>query len=212
MNAIAAQPDSYYIPFYLGHRTGQAFLGAVVIVIVMWLCGFALDEMEEPTNLLLGPAFGINDFFFGSVWEIKLAVVLSWIVFAATVFMPMITSYWQYALFVVIVVIGFAMSAFLERALRSKNPPMVKKVGIVTSILLVVFAVLVSMDGLTACILVLLGVTSFVFGQLMLHEDRKRGAYWMETGKPHPEPLAYSIGSPLTSLGMLLMAWALSMR
>jgi len=65
-------------------------------------------------------------------------------------------------------------------------------------------------SGVVAVILVSIGMVLIRWGLDVLHEDRKRGALWMETQTINTDYTVYSDGILLFPTGMFLWAWGLS--
>jgi uncharacterized membrane protein len=96
-NVVSAAPDTWYLPVYLTTRTILSFVGAILVVISLWMVGFALDESEEDTaNELsensygLGVALGI---FFGKVSEVIITATIAWIVFVVAAVCPILLDF-----------------------------------------------------------------------------------------------------------------------
>ncbi len=54
------------------------------------------------------------------------------------------------------------------------------------------------------------GAFLIVLGQKTVFGDRKRGDYWMQTGKVNPDPIVYSYGELFFMTGWILFSLAMS--
>jgi hypothetical protein len=211
-NVVVGAPDKWYLPLYLnGARTHLAFFGAAFGLLVLWSTKYALDE--APPNLRQNVGFGIAHYFFGAVWEIKIAMVLAWSLMGIAAFLPyLVTWYWPTITFLVIVTNGVAMSMLYEGALRSGHVASMKYWVRIQLGLLVFLSILLAAQTWVAMIVGLVAASCMVFGQYLLHHHCKRGHLWMETGQENKRPVVFSYGVLLTPLGFFLLAYAISLR
>lgn len=179
----------------------------------------------KPQDFQAGPGLGMNGFFFGEVWETKIVFGLVWLLFSLAVFLPYMTSL-ELPLFLMftMLAIGLSLSIVYERAMR--EPPTPQEDGTtLTGVGLAKWSKLLpALFGFwcieiwahidwVAFFLSLMGSVCFLLAHVILHHDRKRGGrHFIATGQDNPRPLVYSYGTLLMPLGLLLLAWALSLR
>jgi hypothetical protein len=218
MNAVPALPDSWYIPLFLGSRAAIAYTGAFLVASVLYSVCYALDEMNPEQNMRSGPGFGALGYFVGSVWEIKIAMTLSWLYMGSAEFLPTLENadnvLGPYMTFLAFCLHGAALSILYEIALRSNSLEIVRRWALNSGGVLVMIALLLCFRGTFAAVLAIASAVCIFGGQMRLHQDRKRGHHWVATGgtQLNPDPKAFSTGSPSFGLGMALLAWAVSLR
>ncbi|GKY95813.1 hypothetical protein MPSEU_000542000 [Mayamaea pseudoterrestris] len=213
MNAIAAEPNGYYLPVFFGSRTTLAIFGTIFLMLVMWTVGYAQET--DPTRQR---AFGIHKLYFGSIWEIRIVMVLAWIMFGAAVFLPYVFSaFWSTILFLLYVVLGYSMGMWYEFLICTKlaqssvveqmNERAQKwsKVAVFTLLLIVVFMSASATYSTRASCIVLanFGGILLVLGQVLLMRDSKI------VGANSQQTISY--GSPLTMFALILLCWAISL-
>ena len=100
----------------------------------------------------------------------------------------------------------FIQSALYEQSMERKT-----KWSIPFVLLFIALAINVgkSANGL-AIFLTLPGAFLIVLGQKTVFGDRKRGDYWMQTGKVNPDPIVYSYGELFFMTGWILFSLAMS--
>jgi MFS family permease len=226
LNVVSATPDAWYLPVYLTTRTILAFVGAIMVVVSLWMAGYALDESEEGTaNGLSEDSYGLGfapGIFFGKVSEIIIPVTISWFVFGVAAFLPYFAGFWPIMLFLAFIAQGVILSFVHQRAVRSGVPSSQQEfltkwnrfsyLGF-TVIVLLMFAsgtLLLTWLSMVRAIAAVLGVLLFCGGQHLIQHDRKRGWHWMETSQVNPNPVMYSHGIPIFSLGVILLAYAMT--
>jgi hypothetical protein len=220
MNAVAALPDSWYLPVYLGSRAAVAYTGAFVIVLVMFATCYALDEHNDvnTSNLHAGPGFGALGYFVGAVWEIKIAISLAWLYMGSAQFLPTLENVdnvlGPYLTFVAFCLHGVVLSIFYEIALRSLSLDIVRRWALNSGGVLLALALFLCFHCMFAAVLAIISAVCIFGGQMRLHQDRKRGHVWVASGgsQMNPRPRVFSTGSPSFALGMVLLAWAVSLR
>lgn len=168
-------------------------------------------------SLFAGPGFGVLGHFGGSVWEIKLVLTSTWIVWGIATFLPSVETIGPAFVFLALALNGVAWSIFYEMAVRAiGHPNVARRWAMNGGATLALLALIVSLTGggLSAAILALPGTVCLFVGQMVLHLDRKRGHFFLASGGTilNPNPRVFSHGSPLTSLGFVLLAWAVSLR
>jgi MFS family permease len=226
LNVISATPDAWYLPVYLTTRTTLAFVGAILVIVSLWMAGFALDESDQGTaNGLSEESYGLGvapGIFFGKVSEIIIPVTAAWAVFGVAAFLPFFAGFWPVFLFLAFVVQGVILSFVHQMAVRSgvtaAQPEFLTKwnrysyLGF-TLLVLLMFAsgtLLLTWNSMVRTISAVLGVVLFCVGQHLIQHDRKRGWHWMETSQVNPNPVVYSHGIPIFSLGVMLLAYAMT--
>ena len=213
MNAIAAEPNGYYMPIFFGSRTAVAIFGAACLVVVMWTVGYA-----QETDPLRQHAFGIRNYYFGSIWEIRIVMSISWLIFATAVFLPYVFSIaWSTVLFFLFLALGYSMGMWYEFLACTKlaqssvaeqmatQSQKWSKVAVFCLLLAVVFmSASATINTRAACIVLSnMGGIVFVLGQVLLMKDSKIvGANSQQT---------FSYGAPITMFGLLLLTWAISL-
>jgi len=212
MNAVAAAPDILYVPLYFSSRTLVAYIGIILILIVLWTTNYVLDEVpeEEANNLANAPAFGMAGRYFGEKWEVKVGFTLVFGIFAISAFLPYTISVVPYLLFVAILAQGVVIGLFHEKALRSGDLQQIQQWIKYVACVTVVVIVLIAFHGWAAGLLSIIGVALVAYGHYMLWQDRKRGKHWVESKSRNPNPVVYSFGALLVPLGMLLFAWSMT--
>jgi hypothetical protein len=226
LNAVSALPDAWYLPVYLTTRTVLAFVGAILVVVSLWMAGFALDESEEGTaNGLSEDSYGLGvapGIFFGKVSEIIIPVTIAWIVFGIAAFLPYFAGFWPILLFLAFIAQGVILSFVHQKAVRSGvpsgRPECLTKWNRFSYLGFAVLVLLMFASGtlfltwlsMVRAIVAVLGVLLFCGGQHLIQHDRKRGWHWMETSQVNPNPVMYSHGIPIFSLGVTLLAYAMT--
>jgi len=211
-----------HLRIYVGMRMGLAMIGAVLIVFVYWATGYALDEIENLTGepdsaqaLALAPAFGNNKFFCGEVYEIKVFSIIAWTCLGLAVFFPFNwDEYTDWAFVIAAIGMGLSLAMVEEHGLRLRLPDNVTEWTTRAHGMLAFLAILVPIQQGGHYFSILLstaGAVGFGYGMKFLHQDRKRGARWLETSEIQP-PTVYSYGALLLPLGTLLLAWSVTMR
>mmetsp|Transcript_34291 Transcript_34291/g.71388 ORF Transcript_34291/g.71388 Transcript_34291/m.71388 type:complete len:458 (-) Transcript_34291:259-1632(-) len=225
MNVLAYFNTGTFMPYlhvYLGLRMIFAMVGAVLIVIVYWVIGYGLDEIEnlsgEPDSaqsLQLAPAFGMQSFFCGEVYEIKVFTIMAWASLGLAMFFPYDwDDYMDWVFFVGAVVMGYCVAMIEERGFRLRMAAQVRMWSTRAWFMLGLMAVIIPMQKgvhYFAVILSVAGATGFGYGMKFLNQDRKRGEKWLETDEVQT-PTVYSYGALLVPLSALVLAWSISMR
>lgn len=225
MNAVLAIPDGNgYLIFVSGVRAILSFLGVTLVIVVVWLVGYAVDERGDKSAIVLEEgtldseqqetvyAFGQAGHVGGSLWEIKVAVSLAWLVLAVAPLLPWyrvgpvltLTS-------ATIVLIGILAGQVLEHLSR-RNMVGVLKWSQRLAAGLVALGILTSCKGVTPAVLVWLALACLVGGCKIMDKDRKRGLQWLVGASEDMESsvVVYSLGVPLFTLGFILLAWSIA--
>ena len=215
MNFILGNPVGRVLPVYWTSRTAVAYEGALAILAAYWATGYVQDEHDDVDTVsddgrAVRP---LNSSLFGGVMEIRVAFVVAWSMMAVAAFLPNFASghFWSIMLFLVLAAQGFAVGVQHVLGVRVGDTHKLQKWTRVSAILhaVMVFLVFVS-AGFAGGMLALAGSLAMGAGWMTLQADRKRGDFWMETGQSNPKWTVYSYGVLLFPLGLLLLAWGLS--
>jgi hypothetical protein len=177
-----------------------------------------MTDGVSDNSLLDGPGFGALGYFIGPVWGIKVAMTISWLYMGSAEFLPTMDNVQNilapYMTFVAFCLHGAALSVFYEIALRSNSLEIARRWAINSGGVLVMTALLLCFRSAFSGFLAIVSAVCLFGGQMRLHQDRKRGHYWVATGgsQVNPRPRVFSTGSPTFGLGMVLLAWAVSLR
>ena len=106
---------------------------------------------------------------------------------------------------------GIDAGIFIQSALYEQDMARKTKWSIPFVLLFIILAknVGTSANGL-AVFLTLPGAALIVLGQKTIFGDRKRGDFWMSTGKVSPNPIVYSYGELYFMTGWILFSIAMS--
>lgn len=205
-----------FLPVYWTSRTAVAYEGALAIFAAYWASGYAQDEHDDPdqaASLQGRSARPLKSYLFGRVMEIRLGFVLAWFMIAVAPFLPTFAAgrFWEIVLSLLLAAQGFAGGVQHVLGVRAGDAHKLEKWTRAAVILhgftaLVVFLA----SGSAAGVLAALGSIAMVTGWTIMQSDRKRGEYWIETGELNPRWTVYSYGVLLVPLGLLLLAWGLS--
>mmetsp|Transcript_9057 Transcript_9057/g.25098 ORF Transcript_9057/g.25098 Transcript_9057/m.25098 type:complete len:272 (+) Transcript_9057:813-1628(+) len=211
-----------YLHVYMGLRLFFAMLGAVFIVAVTWFVGYALDEIENlsgepdrPEGLLTGPAFGMQGYFCGEVYEVKVFYILAWTALGLTIFFPYDWGdVMEWAFLIASIAVGYNMAMIDEEGLRRRDAEAVAEWTKRTRVCLAIIAIIIPLQRGTHYLAILLsvgGAAGLAYGQQLLFADRKRGEQWLDSNETQP-PTVYSYGALLFPLCTFVLAWAASMH
>lgn len=225
MNCMSGVPDEFYLQLFVTSRTYIVFAGAILVVIVYWMVGYALDattpvnEKEAALGVVKNaPAFGVGNSFFGEANEIPVAMVFAWGVFGFSAFWPVIVGWVPFVVFPLFLAVGFSMAMQQTAGLREKDVNAVSRwarcvdVGIFLSILAIGYH-----GRALAVALMFLGLVFTSYGALALHADRKIGRSWLRQADvtipamTHDKPQIFSYGALAFPFGMIALAWGVSM-
>ena len=106
---------------------------------------------------------------------------------------------------------GVIAGGFIQTATYKRNLALKNKFGVGFMILFLLLAFNIGYDGGAARYLAFAGAVLVVASQKIVFGDRKRGDYWMAHGEVNPNPVVYSLGEPLFTLGWVLLAWSMSL-
>jgi hypothetical protein len=227
LNVVVAMPSAWYLPIYLTTRTVLSFISACLVVVTLWMVGFALDESDMAVaNGLSEESYGFGlapGIFFGKVSEIIMAVLPAWLLFGISAFLPFYAGYWPILLFFAFIGQGVILSFVHQRAVRSGVPlgqpefltkwNRISYVGFAVLVLCIFLSgapLLLTWNSLVRTVSAIAGVLMFCGGQHLLQHDRKRGWHWMNTGQVNPNPIVYSHGIPIFTVGVMLLAYAMT--
>ena len=106
---------------------------------------------------------------------------------------------------------GIDAGIFIQSALYEQDMARKTKWSIPFVLLFIILAVNVgrSANGFSI-FLTLPGAVLIVLGQKTIFGDRKRGDFWMSTGKVNPDPIVYSYGELYFMTGWILFSLAMS--
>jgi hypothetical protein len=222
LNVASASPDAWYLPVYLTSRSTLSFVGAILVVVSLWMAGFALDESEEGTANGLSEnsyGLGLRRNFSESVGDYHTVTIRG--LSLASAFALFCRS-GPFSSFLAFIGQGVILSFVHQKAVRSGVPSgrpecltkwnRISYIGFAVLVLLMFASgtLLLTWLSMVRAIVAVLGVLLFCGGQHLIQHDRKRGWHWMETSQVNPNPVMYSHGIPIFSLGVLLLAYAMT--
>jgi hypothetical protein len=226
LNVVAATPTAWYLPVYMTSRTAVAYIGAVLVVVATWMAGYALDESEDGMVNGLSrdsAGFGVGGVFFGTVSEVGPAIAITWFILGIAAFLPYFAGVVPILLFLALVGQGVVLAIVHQIACRSGVPSgrpeiltrwsQYSYLGFAVIVMLLMFSSgtsILSWNTLVRLVSSVVGVVFYSWGQYVLHQDRKRGKHWMETDQKNPNPIVFSHGIPMFSLGALLLAYSMT--
>jgi hypothetical protein len=201
---------AFYLPVYWTSRTAMACEGAFAIIAAYWLINHAHDEHFDGDNHIINMSRSRCT----SVTDIRLSFVVSYAILGIASYLSAVGQKWFYPtlIFLTIVTTGFAAGVQQVLGLRAGDAGKLHRWSRVTLILMTIWSVLVLIcHGWRAGILVYLGTITMSMGYGRLHHDRKRGAFWLQTDTANPHVDVYSFGVLVFPLGVLLLAWGMSL-
>ena len=211
LNATPGEPSTFFIPLFFSTRTLLAHIGAVLILVVYWSTNYAVDELDPAADAQDAVAFGMAGLFWGSRGEIRIGMVLAFVIFGLAPFFPFWTGLWPYFLLLACGGVAFGLTMLQEVGLRSGQVAVWKKWIQVTDVALLILVVFLgAQGGLAAALLAIAGGIGWGLGMHRLHRDRKRGHMWLTDGTVNVRPVVYSDGALWFPLGVLLLAWSMS--
>ena len=224
MNVCYYYPGAWeaYVHVGTGIRMFLAFLGGITIILNTWLVGYALDELENlsgeretSSGLLQASAFGMNGYFCGYVYEIKVATIISWAPIGLAMFFPYIWGdYSDWLLLLSTIAMGYCMAMVQENGFRMLSSQNVDLWVTRSYAPLAFIAILIPIQHGShyfAFVLSAIGAVAFGFGMQYLYLDQKRGKKWLES-QAIQEPNVFSYGALLAPLGALTLSWAVTMH
>jgi hypothetical protein len=200
--------SAFFLPVYWTSRTAVAFEGAFAIISAYWLINHAHDEHFDDDSLNMGNHFT-------SVTDIRLAFVVSYSILGIAAFLPKFSHsiFFPLLIFLNILIAGFAAGIQQVLGLRAGDADKLHRWSRMSLILMTVLSVLVMLGrGWRAGFLVYMGTIIMSLGWGRLHHDRKRGAFWLQTDVTNPHFDVYSFGVLIFPLGVLLLAWGMSIH
>jgi uncharacterized membrane protein len=212
INVTYGAPDNWYVPLYFTSRTVVAHVGAMLILITTWCTSAALDEAPVHENVCdaQAPAFGFEGVYFGEKREIRLGLTFPWVVFGVAAFLPYFDSLIPFVILLECLAVGVVLSMVQERGMRGGDRGELKRWILVADLTFALLVLLICAQGLYAAIFAVSGAILMNLGQYVLYRDRRRGFQWMETQKVNENPVVFSYGIPLFTLGLMLLAWGMS--
>ena len=223
MNAVRAVPDGGYLPLPLGARTVLAHIAGSLLLVVYWCIGYALDEQDDKTAVVLEEgsvaseqsqtifAFGQAGYVGGSIWEIKVLMLVPWLIYAIATLIPLyrvgpvLTTTCM-----VLVIQGVLVGQYLEHFHR-KQLESVKTWGRQMVIGFFALVVLLSFKGWIPALLAFSSLVLLAFGYKIMDKDRKYGYEWLVSGRINENVTVYSFGIPLITLGIIFLSWSISL-
>lgn len=224
MNCCYYYPGKWeaYVCINSGMRMFSSFLAGIIIILVTWSIGYALDELrnlsgevETSWGMVHASAFGFNDYFCGYVYEIKVASIIAWAPLGLAAFFPHVWGdYTDWLLLMATFVMGYSMAMIQEEGLRMMEVEKIdlwlqRSYGALAAI-----AILIPLQrGSHYFVFVLsfLGALAFGVGYKQLLSDQKRGKQWI-IQQQIQEPTVFSYGVLFAPLGALLLSWAVNMH
>jgi len=211
-NAAAALTSTELV-ISLNLRTLLAFVFGCGMVPVVMIIDCAHDEGRSK---YLGFGRGTDGADFGRFLESPLPFLISWFFFGFANLMThdgqLITNdLLRWAILANCVLQSIDAGIFIQSALYEQSMARKTKWSVPFVILFILLAVNLgkSANGL-AIFLTLPGAFLVVLGQKTVFGDRKRGDYWMQTGKINPCPIVYSYGELYFMAGWVLFSLAMS--
>eukprot|EP00977_Amphora_coffeiformis_P002187 scaffold425_cov175-Amphora_coffeaeformis.AAC.46 len=224
MNCVIIIPNQYFLQIFISNRTYVAFAGAALVVTVHWMVGYALDatpptnNKEDVGNMIKNaPAFGAGTVLFGDADEIPVAMALAWGVFGFCVFLPFIVGWEPFVTFTLLLGVGFSFAMQQTNGTREHDMEAVTRWGRCADVGMLLSAVITGVHGrATAVALMFVGFLMTSYGVLALRADCKIGRSWLQQqdtvvlAMTRDRPQVYSYGALAFPLGMIVLAWGLS--
>lgn len=198
------------IPIYASFRGCLAFASCIAIVSLTVLTEYVTDEFDD-----LQEGLGSIGKLSGRFSELLMSVcfMLAFALYGVASFFPAETTprkIFNAFLVILLIMQGRAYGLLFQKAIPTQDANRWSRLG---RIILIVFGFLVvfqAFTGWTSMIFTAFGIVLIVFGHRHIMDDRKRGKLYLDTGKPNPTPLVFSLGPVFYSLGWILLALAMS--
>lgn len=224
MNCCYYYPGTWdaYIYIASGFRMLMSCVAGVTIILAGWTIGYGLDELENETGLvetaeglLNASAFGLNGWFCGFAYEIKVVSIIAWAPLGLASFYPHVWGdYTDWILLLTTGAMGYSMAMIQEQGLRMVDGDKVELWSTRSDIVLAVIALLIPLQRGShyfAYVLSIGGALAFALGRRYLLRDQKRGIHWILSHEIQV-PNVFSYGVLLSPLGALLLSWAVTMH
>lgn len=207
-NETESDNSANMLDLYFTKRSALAFLTGCGMVPVVLVVDYAHDEGAE----WLG--FGTDGRFFGRFWESPIPFLAAWTGFgfaavlendsesAAPSWLPMV-------IVANCVAQGIVAGLLIQTALYKGDLKGKTQWSIPFVLLFLALAIEVG-QGNGKLVWSVPGAILIVLGQKTVFGDRKRGDYWMDTGKVNPNPIVYSYGELFFMAGWILMSLSMA--
>ena len=226
MNCVYIIPDKYYLQIYISDRTYVAFAGAALVILVYWMVGYALDatapmnDKKDAVDMIKNaPAFGAGTVFFGDADEIPVATVFAWGVFGFCAFWPFIVDWEPFVVFTIFLGVGFSIAMQQTKGMRGHDIVAVTRWGRCADVGMLLNTVVIGFYGRAMAVsLMFVGFLLTSYGMIALRADCKIGRVWLQQQDatiPDMSPgrlQVYSYGALAFPLGMIALAWGLSVH
>jgi hypothetical protein len=172
-------------------------------------------EPDSLEALEKGHAFGLEEYFFGYVFELKIIYAVAWALFGVAYIMRTYNKpEWPSVIFLLLAIAtGFSFGLVQEKGLRQKNIQAFTRWMRISDLFLVLLFFLVCCEKRPSAILTTgFGIVFMGSGLYHLHSDRKRGRHWLQTNQVQSPPVVFSHGALFYPLGMVLFAWGVSIH
>jgi len=202
--------DFSKIPIYNSLRGFLAFLSCILIVCLTVLTEYITDEFDD-----LQDGLGVVGIMAGRFSELFLSVcfMTAFAMYGVASFFPSATIIRTIAnSFMVLLLImqGRAYGLLSQKAIPNQDGNRWLRLGRIILIIFGILLVFQAFTGWTSMLFTAAGIVFLVFGHRHIMDDRKRGKLFLDTGKPNPTPIVFSLGPILYSVGWILLALAMS--
>ena len=202
--------DLPQIPVYASTRGCLAFVACILIVALTTLTEYVTDEFDDLQEGL-GSVGRLSGRF--SELLVSLCFMIAFGMYGIASFFPAESTarkIFDVVLVILLIMQGRAYGLLFQKAIPSQDANRWSRLG---RIILIIFGILVvfqAFTGWTSMIFTAAGIVLVVLGHRHIMDDRKRGKLFLDTGKPNPAPIVYSLGPVFYSLGWILLALAMS--
>jgi len=203
-------------------RTFMALFGIVCIIAGVWYVDRTWDEQgsaaynrvvmdEGRTDDIVIPEADL-DAAFPFPW----AFIMGWVILGISyLFSPNVdekeVSWPGIICLFLCIALGVIASVPMGDAVRNRNPPKKKQLGLMFVTSWILLSIFSSMDadgslrsGGLSLVLCFLGAFCIIASMKILWKFRKMGDTWEQEGKPNPNPVVYNMGGPLFVFGWFL--------
>jgi hypothetical protein len=190
-NKTEGKWDGTGLPLYFDLKTALAFLSGCGMVPVVMALDYAHDEGAEYVG------YGTDGRFFGRFLESPTPFLLAWVGFGASALVgAQVITVKMWSLLANCVLQGVDAGIFIQKALYEGDMKRKNMWSVPFVALFMGLAANIGWGGGTKLALALPGAMLIILGQKTVFGDRKRGDYFMQTGKTNPNPIVYSYGEP----------------
>ena len=212
MNATLGAPDYMFLPLYFSTRTFLAYLGVVAVIAATFLSLNANDELaiEETLSHPDSAAFGFNGRFFGTLGETKIGFIAAFAILGISLLFPSFGDFVGIFLLALFIAMGFVVSFAVEKGLRARNMGKMVFWLRIASLMSIGIIIAAFFHGPASGCFAGFGIAAIGTGLVILFRDSKRGEQWMLTQSAKTNITVFSYGIPIFTLGLLLLAWSLS--